>query len=196
MIVGATDTPDAQVLQTAAELYQNHALRRVYYSAFSPIPHADARLPGKSPPLVREHRLYQADWLIRWYGFEVNELVTEADRNLSLERDPKLAWAIANRHFFPVDVNRASREQLLRVPGLGVRNVDRILQVRVHQRLRIADLKKLRVAWNRAKAFLLTADSNPSVASLDRLALAQELEPRCRQLLLFESQDSARSGEV
>jgi putative DNA modification/repair radical SAM protein len=196
MIVGATDTPDAQVLQTAAELYQNHALRRVYYSAFSPIPHADARLPGKSPPLVREHRLYQADWLIRWYGFEVNELVTEADRNLSLERDPKLAWAIANRHFFPVDVNRASREQLLRVPGLGVRNVDRILQVRAHQRLRIADLKKLRVAWNRAKAFLLTADNNPSVASLDRLALAQELEPRCRQLLLFESQDSARSGEV
>ena len=141
MIVGATQTPDVEVLKTASELYEGQKLRRVYYSAYSPIPHADARLPGQSPPLIREHRLYQADWLMRFYGFEANEIVAEKDQNLSLDIDPKLAWALANRHFFPVDVNRASREELLRIPGIGVRNVKRILTIRKHKMLRTADLR-------------------------------------------------------
>ncbi len=171
-------------------------LRRVYYSAYSPIPHADARLPGLAPPLVREHRLYQADWLIRFYGFDANEIVAEADQNLSLSIDPKLAWALANRHFFPVDVNRASREELLRVPGIGVRNVKRILEIRAYKSLRLADLKKLKVAWNRTKLFVVTADHNPSLVSLDTADLYGKAKPKNQQLMLFDTSLSALTGEV
>ncbi|WP_246151981.1 putative DNA modification/repair radical SAM protein [Rubripirellula reticaptiva] len=196
MIVGATPTPDLDVLKTASELYIGQRLRRVYYSAYSPIPHADARLPGQSPPLIREHRLYQADWLMRFYGFSADEIVAEKDHNLSLEIDPKLAWAIANRHFFPVDINRASREELLRIPGIGVRNVKRILSLRKHNNLRSEDLRKLRVAWNRAKVFVLTADHNPSLADLDKLDLAKRVKPKSQQRMLFDAASSAASGEV
>lgn len=196
MIVGATSTPDLEILKTASELYIGQGLRRVYYSAYSPIPHADARLPGMAPPLVREHRLYQADWLIRFYGFEANEIVAEADQNLSLEIDPKLAWALANRHFFPVDVNQASREELLRIPGVGVRNVKRILQIRGYKSLRIADLKKLRVAWNRTKLFVVTADHNPYLVNLDTVNLPGKAKPKNEQLMLFDTAQSALSGEV
>jgi len=196
MIVGATSTPDVEILRTASKLYSGQGLRRVYYSAYSPIPHADARLPGLAPPLIREHRLYQADWLIRFYGFNANEIVVEADQNLSLDIDPKLAWALANRHFFPVDVNRASREELLRIPGIGVRNVHRILEIRVYQSLRIADLKKLRVAWNRTKLFVVTADHNPSLANLDSVDLVGKVKPKFTQLMLFDTAQSALTGEV
>ncbi|WP_417733048.1 putative DNA modification/repair radical SAM protein [Rosistilla oblonga] len=196
MIVGATDTPDVEVLKTASQLYSLQNLRRVYYSAYSPIPHADARLPGQSPPLVREHRLYQADWLIRFYGFDASEIVAEADQNLSLDIDPKLAWALANRHYFPVDVNKASREELLRVPGIGARNVKRILNIRRFQSLDSGDMKKLRVAWNRAKFFVLTADHNPALLNLDKLDLRSKAKPKTKQLLLFDAASSALSGEV
>ncbi len=196
MIVGATPTPDLEILKTASELYTAQRLRRVYYSAYSPIPHADARLPGQSPPLIREHRLYQADWLMRFYGFTASEIVAESDSNLSLEMDPKLAWAIANRHFFPVDVNRASREELLRIPGVGGRNVERILRIRKYQKIRSADLRKLRVAWNRTKWFVETADHNPGLASLDKLYLGRKAKPQTKQLLLFDAASSAISGEV
>ncbi|MAI71919.1 MAG: putative DNA modification/repair radical SAM protein [Rhodopirellula sp.] len=196
MIVGATPTPDSQILQTASELYGGQKLRRVYYSAYSPIPHADARLPGQSPPLVREHRLYQADWLLRFYGFKATELVTETDQNLSLEVDPKLAWALANRHCFPVDVNTACREQLLRIPGIGARSVARLLKIRQLQNIRISDLKKLKVAWNRAKYFVLTNDHNPAVKNLDMLDLERKLRPATQQLMLFDAMQSATSGEV
>ena len=196
MIVGATSTPDIEILNTASKLYSGQGLRRVYYSAYSPIPHADARLPGLAPPLIREHRLYQADWLIRFYGFKANEIVVEADQNLSLDMDPKLAWALANRHFFPVDVNRASREELLRIPGIGVRNVTRILEIRVYQSLRIADLKKLRVAWNRTKLFVVTADHNPNLMDLDSVKLIGKAKPKFTQLMLFDTAQSALTGEV
>ncbi|SMP67140.1 putative DNA modification/repair radical SAM protein [Neorhodopirellula lusitana] len=196
MIVGATPTPDLEILKTASELYTGQRLRRVYYSAYSPIPHADARLPGQSPPLVREHRLYQADWLMRFYGFEASEIVAESDSNLSLEMDPKLAWALANRHYFPVNVNLASREELLRIPGVGVRSVDRILKIRKFQSLRCADLRKLRVAWNRTKWFVETTDHNPGLASLDKLDLGKRAKPKNTQLLLFDAATSAFSGEV
>ncbi len=196
MIVGATSTPDVEILKTAAELYAGQGLRRVYYSAYSPIPHADARLPGLAPPLVREHRLYQADWLIRFYGFDANEIVAEADQNLSLDIDPKLAWALANRHYFPIDVNRASREELLRIPGIGVRNVKRILEIRKYKAIRIADLKKLRVAWNRTKVFVVTADHNPSLVNLDKVDLLGKAKPKNAQMMLFDTAQSALSGEV
>ncbi len=196
MIVGATPTPDSKILQTASELYGEQKLRRVYYSAYSPIPHADARLPGQSPPLVREHRLYQADWLLRFYGFKAAELVTETDQNLSLEVDPKLAWALANRHCFPVDVNTACREQLLRIPGIGARSVKRLLSIRRFQHIRTCDLKKLKVAWNRAKYFVLTSDHNPALKNLDMLDLQRKLRPATQQLMLFDAMQSATSGEV
>lgn len=189
MIVGATPTPDAQILKTASELYSGQKLRRVYYSAYSPIPHADAQLPGKSPPLVREHRLYQADWLLRFYGFDVDELVVNEDRNLDLKIDPKFAWALANRHRFPIDVNQAPREELLRIPGVGARNAARILELRRVRRVRIADLKRLRVAWNRAKAFVITSDHNPDLRLLDESDLRRALEPAPQQLMLFDGAD-------
>lgn len=195
MIVGATPTPDETILQTASHLYQAHKLRRVYYSAYSPIPHADAQLPGQSPPLVREHRLYQADWLLRFYGFEVHELVVGQDKNLDLEIDPKLAWALANRHRFPVDINRAAREELLRIPGIGARSVSKILEMRPLRSLRVADLKRLRVAWNRARAFVITADHNPGLKLLDGLDLQSQMAPPARQLWLFDNHPSSGSGE-
>ncbi len=196
MIVGATSTPDVEILRTASSLYTGQRLKRVYYSAYSPIPHADARLPGQSPPLIREHRLYQADWLMRFYGFDASEIVTEADQNLSLEMDPKLAWALANRHFFPVDINRACREELLRIPGVGVRSVDRILKLRRHQKIATRDLKRLRIAWKRAKSFVLTSDHNPGLADLDKLNLSEKTRQPTQQLLLFDAASSALSGEV
>jgi predicted DNA-binding helix-hairpin-helix protein len=176
MIVGATPTTDGTILQTANSLYTGQKLRRVYYSAYSPTPHADARLPGISPPLLREHRLYQADWLMRFYGFGVNEIIAK-DANLALDVDPKLAWAIAHRNRFPVDVNKASREVLLRIPGLGVRNVKRILSIRRHHALTTLDLRKLRVNWKNAAPFVITSDHNPNLKHLDSLRLKAVIQP-------------------
>ena len=196
MIVGATDTPDAGILRTASELYGDHRLKRVYYSAFSPIPHADARLPGLSPPLMREHRLYQADWLLRFYGFDVNEIVDDAQPNLSLEHDPKMAWALGHREFFPVDLNTAPREAILRVPGIGTKNVARILKMRRWKRIRIEDLKKLRVSLKKTASFVLVDGHNPNLKDLDRLDLSKKVRTRHRQLTLFDAAGSALTGEV
>ncbi|HEY1189093.1 MAG TPA: putative DNA modification/repair radical SAM protein [Gemmata sp.] len=176
MVVGATPTTDGVILGTADELYRTQRLRRVYYSAYSPTPHADARLPALRPPLLREHRLYQADWLLRFYGFEVNEVVAPG-ANLALDVDPKLAWALANRDRFPVDVNAAPREQLLRVPGVGVRNVERILAIRRYHTLTVADLRELRVNWKSAAPFVLTGDHNPAVRKLDTVGLKKSVQP-------------------
>ncbi|RYD24838.1 MAG: putative DNA modification/repair radical SAM protein, partial [Verrucomicrobiaceae bacterium] len=145
MLVGADDSDDAAVLGRADQLYRSYQLKRVYYSGFSPIPEPSSLLPLKPPPLLREHRLYQADWLLRFYGFQVEELVPASAPRLPLEVDPKLAWALGNRAVFPVDVNKAPRELLCRVPGLGIRNVLRILEARRHCRLHVADLKRLRL---------------------------------------------------
>lgn len=162
MIIGATPTPDQDILKTAAELYGKYELRRVYYSAFSPIPHADSRLPAQSPPLVREHRLYQADWLLRFYGYEVGEIVSDQHPQLELDIDPKTAWAIRNPAYFPVDVNRASREQMLRIPGIGVGSVDKLIAIRRHKKIVLQDLIALRVVWKRAKPFTIAGDYHPS----------------------------------
>ena len=185
MIGGAAATTDAEVLRKAATLYRRYDLRRVYYSAFSPIPDSSAVLPLKPPPLQRENRLYQADWLLRYYAFEVEEIAGSGENGmLDLDVDPKLAWALKNRDRFPVDVNSAEREMLLRVPGLGARAVDRILAARRHRRLRLDDLARLTNGLKRARPFLVAADHTPKV-SLDRLDLRRRLIERPHELSLF-----------
>ncbi|HSI41306.1 MAG TPA: putative DNA modification/repair radical SAM protein [Xanthobacteraceae bacterium] len=185
MIIGADDASDASVLQASAAMYRNYALKRVYYSAFSPIPEPSALLPIKPPQLVRENRLYQADWLLRYYGFSVDEIAAGGDGGmLALDIDPKLAWALKNRDRFPVDVNTADREALLRVPGLGSRTVDRILSARRHVALRLEDLARLTRGLKRARAFLIAADHRPT-RLLDRAHLRAELTSPATQLSLF-----------
>lgn len=191
-VVGATDASDDVILHKASELYRNYNLRRAYYSAFSPIPFSNPLLPPSKIPLVREHRLYQADWLMRFYGFSADELTTSEQRNLSLENDPKLAWALRHREFFPVDVNKAGKAALLRVPGFGVRNVKRILKIRKFRMLRLADLAKLRVPTKRAQFFVVTADHNPHLHELDSQTLPHTFKPEPEQLALF----SAVTGEL
>ena len=161
MIVGADAAKDRDVLETSDNLYRNYRLRRVYYSAFSPIPDASRVLPPLAPPLMREHRLYQADWLLRFYGFTVDDIVPPDAPDLPMDLDPKTAWALRHRDQFPVDVNRADPETLLRVPGLGVRNVERLIELRLVKTLRYDDLVKLRVPMKRVAPFIITADHSP-----------------------------------
>lgn len=185
VIVGADASTDADFLARSDDLYGNFKMRRVYYSAFSPIPEPSSILPLKAPPLIREHRLYQADWLMRFYGFKTTEILTPGMPNLDLELDPKLAWALRNRQDFPVDVQTASRESLLRVPGLGVRNVDRILHIRRFAKIRLADLVRLRVSLQKVQPFLMTVDHNPSAYLLDSDRLRARFLPKPQQLELF-----------
>ncbi len=179
MIVGADDADDATVLGTSTGLYASYGLRRVYYSAYSPIPDASRLLPPQAPPLVREHRLYQADWLLRFYGFTPEEIMSGGTAGmLDLEVDPKLAWALAHRGDFPLDVNLAPRERLLRVPGLGAKTVERILSARRHRSLRMEDLARLRVPLAKVRPFLLAADHRPAARLLDSADLRQRLVAR------------------
>lgn len=173
MIVGADAATDRDIVARASTLYDRYALRRVYYSAFSPIPDASAVLPLKRPPLMREHRLYQSDWMMRFYGFSPREVAAAADPAsgmLPLDIDPKLAWALRHRESFPVDVNRAPREALLRVPGLGVKAVDGIVAARRWRRLRLEDVARLTRSIARLRPFLIAEDWRP-------LALADRAEP-------------------
>jgi putative DNA modification/repair radical SAM protein len=189
MLVGASPATDRELLGTADRLYSQHRLRRVYYSAYSPIPGSDVRLPARAPPLVREHRLYQADWLVRFYGFKVEEITTAAAPNLDLDLDPKLAWAMRCRELFPIDLNRAPRELLLRIPGLGVRTVDRIVRARRWHAVRIDDLRRLRVSLAKVQPFVITPDHRPT-RLLERLERRQ-IAPRV-QLGLFDSAEASR----
>ena len=184
MIVGASGDSDRDAISTASHLYRTHGLRRVYYSAFSPFPLADRRLPVTPPSLVREHRLYQSDWLLRYYGFAADELVTDADDNLPLAHDPKTAWALAHRAYFPVDVNTAPREALLRVPGLGVRTVNQLIGIRRHHRIHLSDLAKLRVSVRRIRPFVVTADSTPRLLDSDGSRLSDLVAAKPAQLTL------------
>ncbi|MEA3189309.1 MAG: hypothetical protein QOD99_3139 [Chthoniobacter sp.] len=196
MIIGATPADDAAILGEASTLYQTHRLRRVYYSAFSPIPDSSSALPLIAPPLVREHRLYQADWLVRFYGFKVEEITTVEAPNLDLKIDPKLAWALRNRAVFPIDVNKAQRSLLLRVPGLGVRNVDRLLRSRRWRKIRLADLARLRVPMKKVTPFIVTVDHTPHLLRLDSDAVAARMLAPVRQLELFGPEPSVLTGEL
>ncbi len=196
MIIGATDAPDHAILERATTLYSKFKLRRVYYSAFSPIPSASSKLPLIAPPLVREHRLYQADWLMRFYGFRANEITSQASPNLDLRMDPKLAWALRHRHMFPVNLNKAPRSLLLRVPGLGVKNVDRLLQARRWSSVRLADLIRLRVPLKKMLPFIEAADHHPG-RELESDRLISRLTPPPEQMNLFSAPEpSVLNGQL
>ena len=187
MIVGADAATDGDIVRRASSLYDRFGLRRVYYSAFSPIPDASAVLPLQRPPLMREHRLYQSDWLMRFYEFSPAEVVAAADEAtgmLPLDIDPKLAWALKFRDRFPVDVNRAPREMLLRVPGLGVKAVNSIVTSRRWRRLRLADVARLTVSIAKLRPFIVAEDWRP-VALADRAELRPIVAPKKTQLELF-----------
>ncbi len=186
MIVGADTADDSAIMGAAQSLYGRFNMRRVYYSAFSPIPDASAVLPLVSPPLIREHRLYQADWLMRFYGFGVAEVQDATDDgHLPLDIDPKTAWALKHRGQFPVDINRAPREMLLRVPGLGVKTVNAILRVRRQRALRLDDVGRLTRGIEKLRPWLIAADWRP-VALAERGDLRATLvKPARAQLELF-----------
>ncbi|MDY6945189.1 MAG: putative DNA modification/repair radical SAM protein [Pseudomonadota bacterium] len=186
LIVGADESSDASIIETADALYRSYKLRRIYYSAFSPIQRASSRLPNRAPPLMREHRLYQADWLMRYYEFSIGELSQAMPGGkLDLNVDPKTTWALANRQQFPVDVNTAERHLLLRVPGLGVRVIDRIISSRRHRQLRYEDLKTMGATLKRARHFICTADYRPTRSDRDSDGLRRALVSAPEQQSLF-----------
>jgi predicted DNA-binding helix-hairpin-helix protein len=185
MIVGADSGNDITILSASASLYASYGLKRVYYSAYSPTHHPSAQLARVATPLIREHRLYQADWLLRFYGFTLGDIrETSPDGMLDLKIDPKLTWALAHRANFPVDINTAPRERLLQVPGFGTRSVDRILASRRSGQLRLGDLARAGCALSRARPFIVAADYHPG-ALLDDARLRQKLTPKPDQLSLF-----------
>ena len=180
MIIGATNETDQKIIHVADYMYQKLSLKRVYYSGYVPVLQ-DSRLPSlqSQVPVVRDNRLYQADWLMRYYGFAPNEIVDDHQPFLDLEIDPKLAWALRNSHLFPIDINQAPREMLLRIPGVGVRSVQKILMARKFQTLSYYDLKKMGVTLSRAKYFITCSGATPLAGTIDPL--------RLRGLLLSQS---------
>ena len=186
MIVGADGANDRDIIARSSSLYDRYALRRVYYSAFSPIPDASAVLPLKRPPLMREHRIYQADWLMRFYGFAPKEVQSAMDPEgmLPLDIDPKLAWALKHRDNFPVDVNRAPKEAILRIPGLGTKAVDRLLASRRWRKLRLDDVARLTLSIAKVRPFIVAADWRPTLLT-DRADLGRLIASKQPQLELF-----------
>ena len=185
MIIGADQSNDKTILTSSVKLYSQQKLRRVYYSAFSPIPDASVVLPLKPAPLIREHRLYQADWLLRFYDFKLDEILQGGtDDMLDMDVDPKMAWALKNRHLFPVDINKANKALLLRVPGLGMRTVQKIISVRKYSNIRWQDLQKMRVSMDKIKPFVMLQDYHPPAYLLDSHDLKQQFKPP-QQIDLF-----------
>ncbi|WP_277111385.1 putative DNA modification/repair radical SAM protein [Chryseobacterium taklimakanense] len=195
MIVGATNETDLKIIKVADHFYKNYEMRRVYYSGYVPMLE-DPRLPPvfSQVPMQRENRLYQADWLMRFYGFRADEIVDYQNPFLDLEIDPKLAWALRNREKFPVNINTASKEMLLRIPGVGVRSVNKILMARKFRKLEMEHLQKLGVAMNRAKYFVEFETQNVFSNMIDQKQLRQIIvnsmkskwqNPFSQQLSLF-----------
>lgn len=175
LIVGATGESDRQIVTLSEQLYQRLDLKRVYYSAFIPTV-TDSRLPARpKTPLRREHRLYQADWLLRYYGFSAHELLDEASPNLDPELDPKTGWALRHLELFPLEINRASYEELLRVPGIGVRSAQRIIRARRHGHLGIDDLISLGVVMKRARYFITARGRYAGESKLESSTLRSRL---------------------
>ncbi len=165
MVIGATPENDWEIMSVADEFYKKYQLKRVYYSGYIPINNSDAFLPqiGTNPPLIRENRLYQTDWLLRFYNFDLNEILNPAFTQLDLDIDPKLSWALRNLHLFPVDVNTADYQTIIRVPGIGRQSAMKIVSARKYGSLREYQLKKMGIAFNRAKHFIICADSAVSL---------------------------------
>ena len=196
MIVGATQESDRDILTMSAQMYQQPTMRRVYYSGYVSVNTYDPRLPVlKQPPLVRENRLYQADWLMRFYHFDVDEIVDDAHAHLDLEVDPKLGWALRHPEFFPVDINKDDYERILRVPGIGVRSAVLIVNSRRFNRITSYHLKKMGVVMKKAKYFItcgeLTSDFSQPIVGIN------ELHPeRLRPLLLSKAQQKRAAAEL
>ncbi len=179
MVIGATPESDKDIMHTAHTFYKQYALKRVYYSGYIPISN-DSRMPavGTQPPLIRENRLYQTDWLMRFYDFDVTELLNDEHPNLDMDMDPKLTWALRNPHIFPVDINTADYKLIIRVPGIGIRSAQKIIVARKFGKLHIHQLKKMGIAYNRAQYFIRCADSpfllrEPEPSQLKTLLLRQ-----------------------
>lgn len=173
LIIGATNESDLDVIKISNSLYKQFNLKRVYYSGYVPVlEHQNLPQLGTPVPMVRENRLYQTDWLMRFYGFEAHELINEQHPNLDLEIDPKLAWAIRHREFFPIDVNKASYSELLRIPGMGVKSAKKVIAARKFGKLTKEQLQKLGIAMNRAQFFMSMGNQTPG-QSLDSLNLRQ-----------------------
>ncbi|KAF1010426.1 MAG: hypothetical protein GAK32_01515 [Pseudomonas fluorescens] len=177
LIVGADDTDDSTILHGAEALYGRFKLRRVYYSAFSPIPNSPKSVPLAAPPLMREHRLYQADFLLRGYGFSANELF-KGPGHLALDIDPKLAWALEHREVFPLDLNRAEPTLITRIPGIGLRTTQRLVELRRERRIRFEDLARMRCVLAKAKPFFITSDYHPQQAQSCSVLLREQLRDR------------------
>ncbi len=185
MIIGADGSDDKIILGSSVDLYQKQKLRRVYYSAFSPIPDASLILPLKPAPLIREHRLYQADWLLRFYNFKLDEILQGTkDNMLSLDHDPKLAWALNNRHIFPIDLNKADKFLILRVPGIGAINANKIVSIRKFAHIAWVDLVKMRLPIEKIKPFVIVTDYKPALYLLEQEHLGLRMK-RTEQLDLF-----------
>ncbi len=186
MIVGADDTDDSTLLHTAETLYGDYRLKRVYYSAFSPIPNSPKSVPLAAPPLLREHRLYQADFLLRGYGYSADELLN-GPGHLALDIDPKLAWALEHREVFPLDLNRADPAMIARIPGIGIRTTKRLIELRRQRRIRYEDLTRLRCVLAKAKPFIITSDYHPRQADSSSVALREQLRdrPQPQQMALW-----------
>jgi putative DNA modification/repair radical SAM protein len=189
LIIGATADTDQTILKLSSALYARRGLKRVYYSGYIPVNSYDSRLPALStPPLRREHRLYQADWLLRFYGFRSDEIVNAENPNLDLELDPKVTWALRNPHLFPVDINKADPLMLLRVPGMGTHSVQLILLARKHNRLNSSHLKKMGVVMKRARYFITCNEL--------RSQNIQDLKPDIVRQLLLEKQAVGNDGAI
>jgi putative DNA modification/repair radical SAM protein len=189
LIIGATNDTDQTILKLSLALYLRRDLKRVYYSGYIPVNSYDSRLPALSaPPLRREHRLYQADWLLRFYGFRSDEIVNAENPNLDLELDPKVSWALRNPHLFPVDINKADPLMLLRVPGMGTHSVQLILMARQHNRLNSSHLKKMGVVMKRARYFITCNEL--------RSQNIQDLKPEIVRQLLLEKKPVGNDGAV
>ncbi|KGF65385.1 putative DNA modification/repair radical SAM protein [Pseudomonas lutea] len=186
MIVGADETDDSTILHTAESLYGDFRLKRVYYSAFSPIPNSPKSVPHAAPPLMREHRLYQADFLLRSYGYSANELL-QGPGHLALDIDPKLAWALEHRDIFPLDLNRAEPSMIARIPGIGIRTTKRLVELRRQRRIRYEDLTRLRCVLAKAKPFIITSDYHPRQAESSSIDLREQLrdKPQPQQMALW-----------
>jgi predicted DNA-binding helix-hairpin-helix protein len=191
MIVGADASDDQTILSTAETLYSSYKLKRVYYSAFSPIPESPKSVPLAPPPMLREHRLYQADFLLRSYGFVASELLPASGGNLALDIDPKLAWALANREHFPMDLNAADASMIARVPGIGLRNAKRLVELRRMRRIRYVDLTRLRCSMKKIAPFIVTADYSPSNGAASSELLRRALTDAPQQMNLWTELQAA-----
>jgi predicted DNA-binding helix-hairpin-helix protein len=177
MVIGATPESDYQIMSVADEFYKNYQLKRVYYSGYIPVNSNNALLPqvGTQPPLIRENRLYQTDWLLRFYDFKLDEILNPQFQNLDMDIDPKLGWALRNPQFFPIDINTADYKQIIRIPGIGRQSAMKIIKARKFGKLREYQLKKIGISYNRAKFFMICADSPFTLGEMSMMHVKQSI---------------------